>query len=184
MNKYIFPLKVDKFYTSKEGKFASKRKYDIHTGLDIYTAEGTPVYAIEDGIVIYQDWFTGLEVGSSFWNTTSAIVIQGKHTFVYGELKLENYTLGNKVKQGDLLGFVAKVLKKDKGRPMSMLHLELYKNSWSPEDGFAEWSLDKEKPWFLKNIENSFIKKYFSHMYRELDLDIYRLALKERRLYD
>lgn len=120
MNKYIFPLKVDKFYTSKEGKFASKRKYDIHTGLDIYTAEGTPVYAIEDGIVIYQDWFTGLEVGSSFWNTTSAIVIQGKHTFVYGELKLENYTLGNKVKQGDLLGFVAKVLKKDKGRPMSM----------------------------------------------------------------
>ena len=36
-----------------------------------------------------------------------------------------NSTVGQKVVAGEILGVVIRVLKKDKGRPMSMLHMEL-----------------------------------------------------------
>lgn len=46
------------------GVFGAVRKYDIHTGIDLYCESGDHVYAIEDGIVVNVCHFTGPKVGS------------------------------------------------------------------------------------------------------------------------
>lgn len=60
-----FPIK-DKFsLPTSEGVFGAKRKFDMHTGIDLYCTEQTPVYAIEDGIVIGVENFTGPNADST-----------------------------------------------------------------------------------------------------------------------
>jgi len=56
---------------------------------------------------------------------------------------------GSWVKAGAILGFVIPVLKKYKGRPTSMLHLELYDHGY--KDDWGEWKLDTPKPEHLKD---------------------------------
>jgi murein DD-endopeptidase MepM/ murein hydrolase activator NlpD len=41
------------------GVFGAVRKYDIHTGIDLYCELEDPVYAIEDGVVVNVCHFTG-----------------------------------------------------------------------------------------------------------------------------
>lgn len=110
------------------GSFGAIRKHDIHTGIDLYAPEGTNVYAVEDGIVVNVEAFTGPNVGSPWWNETHAILIEGRSgVILYGEMEplVKN---GECVNSGDLIGKVKTVLRKDKGNPMSMLHFELYKH--------------------------------------------------------
>jgi hypothetical protein len=48
---------------------------------------------------------------------------------VYGEIKPNyHYWPGDRIKAGEIIGHVIPVLIEDKGRPMSMLHLELHKH--------------------------------------------------------
>jgi len=136
------------------GRFGAIRKYDIHTGLDLYCEEGTEVFSIENGKVLEVCWFTGTDAASPWWNDTKAVLIgSGSNIILYGEIET-HLQKGDWVKKGGLIGKVAQVLKVDKGLPMAMLHIELYDRKYK---GCGEWwKLDRDQPEHLKNIEDLF----------------------------
>lgn len=137
-----FPLKI---YTwpSNEGKFGAIRKFDIHTGVDLYCKPLQPVHAVEEGTVISVENFTGPEAGSPWWNDTQAVLIRGKSgVFCYGEITTRCY-IGQHINEGEHIGNVLTVLKKDKGKPMTMLHIELYRYDIKES---VIWKLNKPKP--------------------------------------
>jgi len=87
---------------------------------------------------------------SPWWNNTKAVLIEGPSgVIVYGEIKpLDTIKIGKKIRRGQNIGNVITVLKKDKGMPMTMLHVELY------EKGIREtviWNLDEPQPTGLLN---------------------------------
>jgi hypothetical protein len=130
---------------SHPGRFGAVRKHDIHTGVDLYCPEGTIVQPVEDGVVVARGRFTGESIGMPWWEETDYIAIKGNSGVVlYGELSLGGWRIGEKVVAGEAaLGTVKRVLKRDKGRPMSMLHLELY-SRWN--GSWESWELGSEKP--------------------------------------
>ena len=135
------------------GAFGAKRRHDTHRGVDLYAPVGTKVRAVEDGVVCIEQGirpWTGKIARCDWWENTWAIIVEGKSGMVvYGEIKIDEailkkqeeldikkmdelrtlgfltFKLVIEIKKGQLLGTVLNVLKKDKGRPMSMLHLEL-----------------------------------------------------------
>jgi murein DD-endopeptidase MepM/ murein hydrolase activator NlpD len=131
------------------GAFGFHRPWNYHPGVDLYTNDGEIVYAIEDGVVVSTGIFTGPEVGSNWWETTWFVMVQGESgVFNYGEIQKTRWSPGDKVKCGQEIGKVKRVLFEDKLRPnipghsTSMLHLELYSHgSIQP----IEWA-DKIKP--------------------------------------
>ena len=90
--------------------------------------------------------FTGEIAESPWWNDTYSILINHKTCALnYGELiPTKDLKVGDTVNAGDIIGKIRTVLKKDKGRPMSMLHLEMYK--LGTQEPIKEWSLNTEKP--------------------------------------
>ena len=128
------------------GAFGNVRTHDIHTGVDLYAPVGCPVHAMESGKVIKIDWFTGKEIGMPWWESTRAIYIEGyTGVFNYGEVQeREHLKVGDTVNKGDYIGHVIQVLKKYKGRPQSMLHVELYHHGHT--DDWGSWEIDKKKP--------------------------------------
>ena len=144
------------------GSFGSVRKHDIHTGVDLYAPEMTPVYAMTTGVVTLVEPFTGPEAGSEWWNTTWCIVVgcikgsfDGK--ILYGEIYEPQWRKGQIVEEGELIGYVKTVLKKDKGLPMSMLHMEAYKAEW--HSGPVWWRHNEPQPEFLLDPTKLFTKK-------------------------
>lgn len=131
------------------GSFGAIRKYDIHTGIDLYCKNNDNLFAIEDGITINVCRFTGDKVGSPWWENTDAILIKGKSgVILYGELSTD-IKIGSTIKEGDKIGNIKRVLKEDKGKPMHMLHLELYESDYNG-DGVI-WELNGNKPDKLKD---------------------------------
>lgn len=110
------------------GYFGAQRKYDIHTGIDIYTYEGATVYSLTNGKIVYIGPFTGQKVNSPWWNDTECIMIDNGNTIInYGEIIVNKHLkVGDIVNEKDVLGKVTRVLKKDKGLPTTMLHIEHY----------------------------------------------------------
>lgn len=108
------------------GQFGAVRKHDVHTGLDLYCPIDTPVVAVEPGEIVKVEPFTGEFAGSPWWNNTWAVLVEGPSgVVVYGEVT-PHLEEGQIVRAGERLGTVTTpVLKKDKGRPTTMLHLEL-----------------------------------------------------------
>lgn len=128
------------------GSFGFKRKNHIHEGIDLYAENGDEVYSIEEGIVTNIIAFTGEIAASPWWNNTYSVMIKHKDFSInYGEIiPLDSLKVGDKVRTGELIGHVKTVLKINKGRPMSMLHLEMYeKETLEP---IKEWGLNKDKP--------------------------------------
>lgn len=141
MEQWIFPLKNHTLAVPSEdwhpGKFGFRRKFDYHhTGIDLYAKEGDPVLAVEDGIVVAIENFTGPMNGTPWWNDTWAILVEGPSgVVVYGEvLQHPDIDVGVTVTKGQEIGSVLTVLKelvtKDwiPGHSRSMLHLELHQN--------------------------------------------------------
>lgn len=161
----VFPIKDYNSEIPNEnhaGAFGTKRKFDIHTGIDLYTNDGANVYSISSGEVIGKIAFTGQKAGSPWWEDTSALIIRHSFgIFIYGEV-VSDLNIGNYVTAGQKIGQVKKVLKKDKGTPQSMLHMEMYNREIN--DG-AIWLLDQELPSDLLNLYpflnflNTYIKK-------------------------
>lgn len=109
------------------GAFGTVRKYDTHTGVDLYCPENTLVVAVESGRVVSVERFTGEAAESPWWLETWAVLVSGASGVVaYGELHPPTLKHGQRVRAGQRIGAVARVLVQDKGRPLSMLHLELY----------------------------------------------------------
>jgi len=113
------------------GSFGFRRKHHTHEGVDLYAIEGSPVIAVEDGTIVNIVPFTGSSINLPWWLDTFAILVEGKSGVVcYGEIypdyEANGIKIGANIKAGKHLGYVMRVLREDKGRPVSMLHLELY----------------------------------------------------------
>ena len=110
------------------GAFGITRAHHTHEGVDLYAPEGTPVHAVERGQVVRIEWFTGQDAASPWWNDTQAVFVEGESgVVVYGELLADpDLSEGLHIPAGALLGTLVPVLRQDKGRPMTMLHLELH----------------------------------------------------------
>lgn len=130
------------------GAFGAPRTNHIHEGVDLYCSEGQIVSAVEDGLVVAIVPFTGAHAGSSWWLDTHAVLVEGETgVVVYGEI-VPDALEGDLVKAGMPIGRATQVLKRDKGRPMTMLHLELHHPG--TRDVY-EWALGGEKPESLRD---------------------------------
>lgn len=113
------------------GGYMVKRKFDVHTGVDLYAQEGSMVYAVEDGEVVNVRPFTGEIAGTPFWENTYAIDIEGfTGTICYGEVMKPDLKIGDVVKRGEVIGNVKRVLREYKGKPRSMLHFAIHRHGW------------------------------------------------------
>lgn len=132
------------------GAFGAARKNHIHEGVDLYCAEGTPVQAVEAGTVVAIIPFTGATAGSDWWHETEAVLVEGASGVVlYGEVRPgDALKTGDSVARGETLGRVVQVLKTDKGRPMSMLHLEFH--AAGTREAF-EWTAETGRPPTLRD---------------------------------
>jgi murein DD-endopeptidase MepM/ murein hydrolase activator NlpD len=128
VNPWIWPLfEGPRVWPDVPGQFGAIRKHDIHTGIDLYTYSGMPVMAVEPGVVVAIEDFTGPKAGSPWWLDTESVLVEGPSgVIVYGELATpKDLRVGQSVFPGTCLGCVKPVLRKDKGRPRHMLHFEL-----------------------------------------------------------
>lgn len=127
------------------GTFGFVRKHHIHEGVDLYCPEGTRVAPVESGLVVSVIPFTGehADPPSPWWNETQAVLVEGPSgVVVYGEI-IAHVMAGQPVNTRTVIGRVRTVLKKDKGRPMSMLHLELHERG--TRNAF-DWFIDQPRP--------------------------------------
>jgi len=149
------------------GAFGAPRKHDVHTGVDLYCEPGEEVLSIGSGEVVAIVDFTGENVGTPWWHNTKAVIVQQEEIeghILYGEIE-PSVSVGQKLKNGDVIGKVVTVLKKDKGLPMTMLHLEYYNQYFDLKP--VEWLLGGEMPNYLvspyklltKNIHNEYYQK-------------------------
>ena len=149
------------------GSFAYPRKGSKHTGVDLYTDLGEPVYAVEDGLVVGIEHFTGEWDASPWWNNTDCVLVKGPSGVVnYGEIKPEAYIRsGFKIHKGDQIGTVLRVIKEGRdhyeitGWRPTMLHLELYPE-WvkKASHGFEEDILKDATPFLIESEGSDSVK--------------------------
>lgn len=109
------------------GAFGFVRPKYVHAGVDLYCATGTPVSAIEAGRVVAVYPFKGAHAQTPWWLNTWVVLVEGiTGVFAYGDLK-PAAQVGEDLRPGSFIGQVIQVLRDGKGRPASMLHLELHK---------------------------------------------------------
>lgn len=145
--RWQWPVNNGYLIADTPGQFARGRRHDRHTGVDLYCELGANVRAVEDGEVISIERFTGEwcegEDSSPWWNNTSAILVRGRSGVVaYGEVD-PKVKVGDHVQRGQVIGTVLAVLRKFKGRPMVMLHLELLAHD---ADETKWWRLEEDMP--------------------------------------
>jgi len=132
------------------GAFGFHRRKNHHTGVDLYTVNDAIVRAVEDGVVVKIDDFTGPKVGHPWWAPTQAIMVEGATGVVtYGEITPHPYLhTGKRVRRGEIIATVKRVLLEGKERPdipghsPSMLHVELYRHGARE---FAGWKHEVSK---------------------------------------
>jgi len=144
----------DSEHTSHPGWFGAKRKYDIHTGVDLYCNPQELVYPFEEGEIVDIGYFTGPKVNSTWWKESKYISIKGKSGIIlYGELAPnKNIQLGQKVKTTDNIAKVVRILNHPPtnsvpDHKMDMLHIELLKN----KNTYNNWENELSKPNGLKD---------------------------------
>lgn len=142
-----------------DGAFGHRRRFDMHTGVDLYCKVGQPVVAVEDGEVVGIEIFTGPRAQSPWWHETNAVLIAGESgVLLYGELQeVPGIRIGARVTAGTVIGHILQVRRKDwrsrlrrlwHGRlidrkPATMLHFERY----TPGTIAAVWwNHDEPKP--------------------------------------
>lgn len=140
------------------GAFGTERRYDVHKGVDLYCPTDTSVCAIESGKIVQIRWFTGKNANCDWWEDTQALSIEGKSgVFVYGEILVDSSLKeGDSVEEGQLLGNVERVLKHDKGRPTSMLHLALHHHGVLRN---GAWQKETSQPYGLFDPTNQLIRR-------------------------
>lgn len=179
MSKWFYPLKKATILPDELGQFAAVRRFHTHEGYDLYGDPCDPVFAVEDGVVVGIEWFTGefTNPPSPHWHNTQGILVEGESgVVVYGEiLNTEEFKIGDVVSTGQKIGELETVLTKDKGRPMTMLHIELY------EKGIREtgaWDHGNPKPTGLLD-PTDFIEDAFFTVYTGEPDDAYYVAPKK-----
>jgi len=139
------------------GSFGIRRRFDVHSGIDLYANIGTEVYPVEDGTIVSIEPFTGEVADCDWWENTWGLYVEGKSGIVvYGEiLPKSELEIGDKVSVEQCIGTVLRVIKKEKGRPTSMLHLELHKKEFINN---PHWEVGKEKPEGVLDPTDNLIK--------------------------
>ena len=146
--RYMAPGETGLPLNPHPGAFAVQRKYHVHEGVDMYVPPGTPVCTVESGQVLDVRLFTGPNLGHEWWLNTYAVWVEGASgVVVYGEIE-PCVSIGQQLIAGDQIGKVIPVLVKDKGRPTSMLHLEL-RESGNTDD--IEWIDFDQQPAALRD---------------------------------
>jgi 3-polyprenyl-4-hydroxybenzoate decarboxylase len=156
--RWLFPLDVCNGVPVKNhpGAFGYRRKFDVHTGVDLYTRPGEWIKAMESGTVVGFIPFTGKKAGFPWWLETNAVLIQGKSGVIcYGEIEpVQKLKVGEYIRAGRYIAKAIPVLPPEKlrsdipGHSVCMLHVELYSELYKDKSrGIWEgWGLDKEKP--------------------------------------
>lgn len=128
------------------GAFGTKRKYHTHEGIDLYGNPGDEVFAMLPGVVVNIVNFTGASADSPWWNDTQAVLILTDAGVIsYGEIAVDpSLTIGANVAEGQRIGQLVRVLKQYKGRPTTMLHVELYTQTTT--EPCKEWPVNGPKP--------------------------------------
>ncbi len=131
------PLRMD-------ASFGAPRKYKNgwgkHTGVDIYAPLGSKILAIENGKIVHVSEFTG-PPSSPQWRKTYYVMVEQKNgqVAVYGEVRKPRWKEGQCIKSGQIVGYIARVIRNDRGKYSSMLHFELHKKgSRSAEDWYKK----------------------------------------------
>ena len=130
-----------KIQSSGAGFFWEDRGDRFHCGVDIYAPFGSNVKAMDDGLVVQTQLFTSRQM-IDYWNDTFAVIIQHESGFVarYAEMHDVSVCVGERIKTGELLGHVGKVLqpsritkespvyiqKLKENENSTMLHLEMF----------------------------------------------------------
>lgn len=157
----MFPIKkkIELSDIPPANRFGARRRFDVHTGIDLFCNPGDPVFAFEDGEITDICYFTGEIVGMPWWNETMAVAVEGASgVILYGEIEpIGGIAVGQKIKEGETVGNVLTVLRRNKGLPMTMLHIELYRHGYRGEWDF--WDLNGPKPKDLLNIEELIFRK-------------------------
>jgi hypothetical protein len=99
-----------------------------HTGTDYAAAEGTPVYAIADGVVESEGFLSGSYLNNAWWLVPEFAGIHavidhgnGRPDAVYGHMSATIVNKGQAVKQGQIIGYVGRTGK----ATGSHLHFEI-----------------------------------------------------------
>ena len=121
-----FPMEARPAESYREGmrRFGAGRSGGRkHAGCDLYAPLETPIFAMDDGVVV-QDLY-------HFYLGTFALEIQHPGFLArYGEITSrvpDGLRRGSEVRRGQLLGFVGRLT----GLDLTMLHLEMYAGSAS-----------------------------------------------------
>lgn len=143
--------------TPHPGAFGVQRRHHVHEGVDLYCPENTPVCTVEPGRVVEVLPFTGPTAGLPWWQDTDVVLVEGPSGVVaYGEVA-PAVQKGQVLQTGDIVGHVKQVLTKDKGRPMSMLHLELHA---AGARACPEWPLGAPRPVTLQDPTGHLLRAY------------------------
>lgn len=137
------------------GAFGVVRRHHVHEGVDLYCPEGTPVLAVEAGQVVAVEPFTGPAAGLPWWLDTWVVLVEGASGVVaYGEID-PAVAAGMSIAAGTQVGTVRRVLRHDKGRPTSMLHLELHCQGTRT---CPPWELGRPQPGSLRDPTDHLLK--------------------------
>ena len=163
---WVLPMDPDEFsgipVGDHPGAFACQRKHEKHTGVDLYCKDDTDIRAVESGIVVGIEHFTGEWDNSPWWNNTDCVLIEGPTGVVcYGEIEpVDTLKVGDSVAQGEYIADVRQVLKEGKhrhdipGHSTSMLHMELYPHGTvKASNGFEEKLLNDITPFLLEAVD-------------------------------
>lgn len=148
LKKWVWPLRrSEHLFPDEPCRFGAVRRFDVHAGIDLFCELGQEVVAVEAGEVIGIETFTGPNSRprkTPWWNETFIVLVRGESGVVaYGEVQ-PRVQVGDRVKAGQLVAVVEKpVLRAFKGRPMVMLHLELYTEDTTET---TTWGADPTPP--------------------------------------
>jgi murein DD-endopeptidase MepM/ murein hydrolase activator NlpD len=181
MNNWKFPLK----YWNKKiplnehpGAFGARRKYDYHTGVDLYTRKNAEVIAVENGVVVAIEDFTGTNAGSPWWKPTKAVLVEGRSGVIcYGEIEPHKIKVSDIVLVGQTIGYVKEVLDESKirediiGHSNCMLHIELYTKGTVSS---VIWPLNHYIPTNLENPTSYLLEAFSNRTFKEKILSYFR----------
>lgn len=144
------------------GSFWEDRGDRHHAGVDLYAPPGSPVVALEEGMVVSAGVFTSPDL-VPYWNRTFEVTIAHTSGIFCRYAELGDITVepGDSVRGGGLIGHVGQVLNlalvgpdappyirslRDRGH-CSMLHLEACSSLPEPSPGYrgGNW-FSRERP--------------------------------------
>jgi murein DD-endopeptidase MepM/ murein hydrolase activator NlpD len=144
-------LPLGKYQT---GGFGAKRKYNLHSGVDLHCKHLQPLASVEAGVVVKIIDFGNKDKNPKL-NETRAIFVEGDSGVVVycNVMEREDLRPGIGVAAGEVIGKVIKINKSEKNE-VCMLHLELYRSGTRKR---VIWSYQYPKPDCLLDPSNYLI---------------------------